>query len=141
MQCLACRADNTMLLMDVLRDDTIKVPVIEHQIYMCSACRHIARRLVFRRTQMPITHLPVTTTPVDTLWKGRVAAPRAWGNAVEKLRSGQTDLKQRGAAAKITAWTKAERRIGYQKSFQQAGLLRIGAGEFERGRGAVCFPV
>src|SRR5262249_45973773 len=47
------------LLMDVLRDDTIKVPVIEHQIYMCSACRHIARRLVFRRTQMPITHLPV----------------------------------------------------------------------------------
>src|SRR5262249_50232661 len=105
MQCLACVADNTMLLMDVLRDDTIKVPVIEHQIYMCSACRHIARRLVFRRTQMPITHLPVTTTPVDTLWKGRVAAPRAWGNAIEKLRSGQTDLKQRGAAAKITPRT------------------------------------
>jgi hypothetical protein len=85
-----------MLLMDVLRDDTIKVPVIEHQIYMCSACRHIARRLVFRRTQM-----------LDTLWKGRVAAPRVSGNAVEKLRSGQTDLEQRGAAAKITAWTKA----------------------------------
>src|SRR5215475_12280775 len=53
MQCLACRADNKMLLMDVLRDDTVKVPVIEHQIYMCSACRHIARRLVFRRTQNP----------------------------------------------------------------------------------------
>jgi hypothetical protein len=105
MQCLACRADNTMLLMDVLRDDTIKVPVIERQIYTCSACRHIAR------TQMPITHLPVTTTPVDTLWKGRVAAPRAWGNAVEKLRSGQTDLKQRGAAAKITAWTKAVEKV------------------------------
>jgi hypothetical protein len=53
MQCLACRADNKMLLMDVLRDDTMKVPVIERQIYMCSACRYIARRLVFRRTQMP----------------------------------------------------------------------------------------
>ena len=110
-QCLASRSDNKMLLMAVLRDDTIKVPVIEHQICMCSACRHIARRLVFRRTQMPITHLPVTTTPVDTLWKGRVAAPRAWGNAVEKLRSGQTDLKQRGAATKITAWTKAVEKV------------------------------
>ena len=33
MQCLGCRADNNMLLMDVLRDDTMKVPVIEHQIY------------------------------------------------------------------------------------------------------------
>jgi hypothetical protein len=44
------------------------------------------------------------------LWEGRVAAPRAWGNAVEKLRSRQTDLKQRGATAKITAWTKAARR-------------------------------
>src|SRR5262249_6684078 len=34
-----------------------------------------------------------------------------------------------------------ERRIGYQKSFQQAGLRRIGAGELERGRGAVCFRI
>ena len=32
MQCLGCRADNKMLLMDVLRVDTMKVPVIEHQI-------------------------------------------------------------------------------------------------------------
>src|SRR5262245_5236748 len=95
MQCLACRADNKMLLMDVLRDDTIKVPVIEHQIYMCSACRHIARRLVFRRTQMPITHLPATATPIDKLWKERVAAPRTWGNAVEKLHSRQIELKER----------------------------------------------
>jgi hypothetical protein len=96
-----------MLLMDVLRDDTIKVPVIERQIYMCSACRHIARRLVFRRTQMPITHLPATATPIDKLWKERVAAPRTWGNAVEKLRSRQIELKERAAAAKIAGWTKA----------------------------------
>jgi hypothetical protein len=39
MQCLACKATNKMLLMDVVRDDTMKVPVIEHQIYMCSSCR------------------------------------------------------------------------------------------------------
>jgi len=87
MQCLACRADNKMFLTDVLRDDTMKVPVIEHQIYMCSACRHIARRLVFKRAKMLITHLPVIATPIDKLWKERVAASRTWGNAIEKLRS------------------------------------------------------
>ena len=73
MQCLACGADNKMLLMDVVQDDTMKVPVIERQIYMCSACRHIAR------TQMPITHLPVIAVPIDKLWKERVVAPRTWG--------------------------------------------------------------
>src|SRR5262245_52485272 len=76
MQCLGCGADNKMLLMDVLRDDTMKVPVIEHQIYMCSACRHIARRLVFSRAKMPITQLPVIPISIDKLWKERVAAPR-----------------------------------------------------------------
>ena|SRR6516162_4977020 len=79
MQCLACGADNKMLLMDVVQDDTMKVPVIERQIYMCSACRHIARRLVFRRAKMPVTHLPVIAVPIDKLWKERVVAPRTWG--------------------------------------------------------------
>jgi hypothetical protein len=108
MQCRACRADNKMLLMDVLRDDTIKVPVIEHQIYMCSACRHIAWRLVFRRSQMPITHLPATARPID---KPRVAVPRTWGNVVENLRSRQIELKERAAAAKIAGWTKAVEKV------------------------------
>ena len=54
--------------------------------------------------------MPVITTPIDKLWKERVATPRAWGNAVE-LRSRQTDLKQRGAAAKITAWTKVVEKV------------------------------
>jgi len=79
MQCLGCRADNKMLLMDVLRVDTMKVPVIEHQIYMCSSCRHIARRLVFKRAKTPITHSPVIAVPVDKLWKERVVDPqRLW---------------------------------------------------------------
>jgi hypothetical protein len=111
MQCLACRADNKMLLMDVLRDDTMKVPVIERQIYMCSACRYIARRLVFRRAQMPITHLPAAATPIDKLWKEGIAAPRTWENAVEKLRSRQIELKERAAAAKIAGWTKAVEKV------------------------------
>ena len=116
MQCLACGADNKMLLMDVVQDDTMKVPVIERQIYMCSACRHIARRLVFRRAKMPVTHLPVIAVPIDKLWKERVVAPRTWGNAVEKLRSRQIDLKERTAAAKTAGWTKA-----VEKGPQQTG--------------------
>jgi len=35
MQCLGCGADNKMLLMDVLRDDTMKVPVIERILDTC----------------------------------------------------------------------------------------------------------
>jgi hypothetical protein len=127
MQCLACRADNKMLLTDVLQDDTMKVPVIEHQIYMCSACRHFARRLVFSRTQMPITHLPATATPIDKLWKERVAAPRTEGNAVEKLRSRQIELKERAAAAKIAGWTKAVEKLrAKQAAFaEQAAVARV----------------
>ena len=111
MQCLACRADNKMLLMDVVRDDNMKVPAFDHHIYRCSACRHIARRLVFSRAKMPTTHLPVITTPIDKPWKERVAAPSALGNAVEKLRSRQIDLKERAAAAKIAGWTKAVEKL------------------------------
>src|SRR5262245_47875320 len=58
-QCLSCRADNKMLLMDVFRDQSMKEPTIEHQIYMCSVCRHTTRRVEFKRNKMPITHLPV----------------------------------------------------------------------------------
>jgi hypothetical protein len=97
MQCLACGADNKMHLMDVARDDTVKVPVIERQIYMCSACRHIARRLVFRRAKMPTTHLPAIPVSIDKLWKERVVAPRTWANAVEKLRSKQAALAEQAA--------------------------------------------
>src|SRR5262249_36975632 len=109
MRCLGCGVDNKMLLMDVLRRDIMKAPVIEHQIYMCSACRHIARRLVFRRAEVPITHsLPIS---VDTLWKERVAAQGTRQNAVEKLRSRQIDIKERAAAAKIAGWTKAVEKV------------------------------
>ena len=113
MQCLACGADNKMLLMDVVQDDTMKVPVIERQIYMCSACRHIARRLVFRRAKMPTTHLPVIPTYINrqALEGARVVAPSTWGNAVERLRSRQIDLKERAAAAKIAGWTKAVEKV------------------------------
>jgi hypothetical protein len=101
MLCLACGADNKMLLMDVVRDDTMKVPAFDHNIYMCSACRHTARRLVFRRAKMPITHLPVIPIPIDKLWKERVAAPRTWENAVEKVRSKQAALAEQAVASRL----------------------------------------
>jgi hypothetical protein len=111
MQCKACRADNKILLVDVLRDDTMKVPVIERQIYMCSACRQIARRLVFRRAKMPITHLPAITTPAIELQKRHVVAPGSWEKVVEKLRRSQIELKERPAAAKTVGWTKAGEKV------------------------------
>ena len=123
MQCLACRADNKMLLIDVVADDTTKEPVIERKTYMCSECRHIARRLVFKRVKMPITHLPVIPIPIDKLWNGRVAAPRTWAKAVEKLRSRQIDLKKRTAAAKIAGWTTAVEKV----RSKQAGLAEQAA--------------
>jgi hypothetical protein len=107
MQCLSCRADNKMLLMDVLRDQSMKEPAIEHQIYMCSVCRHTTRRVGFKRIKMPITHLPAIPIPIEKFWKERGAVPRTWANAVEKLRKKQIELKERAAAEKIVGRAKA----------------------------------
>jgi hypothetical protein len=98
MQCLSCRSDNKMLLTDVLRDQSMKEPAIEHHIYMCSVCRHTTRRVLFSRIKIPITHLPAIPIPTEKLWKEPVAAPRTWATAVEKLRKKQIDLKERAAA-------------------------------------------
>jgi hypothetical protein len=111
MRCLACGATNKMLLVDVVRDDIIKVPAFEKKIFMCSECRHVTWRLAFSRAKMATTHLPVITTPPLNLQKERVAAPSAWGKAVETLRSRQIDLKERAAAAKTAAWTKAVEKL------------------------------
>jgi hypothetical protein len=87
-----------MLLIDVVRDNTMKAPAIERRRYMCSACRHMARRVVFSVPEKPITHLPVIPIPIEKLWNKRVAAPRNWANAVDKLCKKQIELKQRAAA-------------------------------------------
>jgi hypothetical protein len=110
MQCLACRADNKMFLVDVVRDDAMRVPVIERRTYICSQCRHIARRLAFSSTTMPIT-LPTISTPPVELQNGRIAAPSAWEKAVEAVRSKQMDFKERATAAKTTNWTNAVEKL------------------------------
>ena len=87
--------------MDVLRDDTMKVPAFEHQIYMCSACRHRARRLVFSRTKCLSLICRLWQRHPTDLWKGYVALPSTpGGKQFERLSSRQTDLKERAAAAK-----------------------------------------
>jgi hypothetical protein len=111
MQCLACGTKDKMLLVDVVRDDPMKAPAFERRIYMCSACRHRAWRLVFSRVKLPITHLPVVTTSTNNPWKGCVAAPSTWEKAVETLRNSQIDLKARAAAAKTATWTKAVEKL------------------------------
>jgi hypothetical protein len=93
MQCLACRADK-ILLVDVVRDDSMKVPVIECRTYMCSACRHIARRVVFSRVEKPIPCPAVIPTPIDKVCTAHVAGPSAWTKAVEKVRSKQAALAE-----------------------------------------------
>jgi hypothetical protein len=120
MRCLACGATNKMLLVDVVRDDTMKVPAFEKQIFMCSECRYITWRLVFRRAKMPSINLPVVNThpevPATKLQMAHAAAPSAWGKAVETLRSRQIDLKQRAAAAKTAGWTKAVEKVGSKQA-------------------------
>jgi hypothetical protein len=108
MQCLACGAK--MLLMDVVRDDTTKVPGLERHTFKCSACPQIARRVMFSRVKMPISNLPAIATPTNNPWKG-CAAPNAWSKAVETLRNRQIDLKERAAAAKTATWTKAVEKL------------------------------
>jgi hypothetical protein len=64
--------------------------------------------------------------PIDRLWKERVVAPRTWGNAVEKLRSRQIDLKERAAAAKTAGWTKAVENVRSKQAAlaeQQSGAI------------------
>ena len=113
MKCLACGAE--MLLMQVVKGDATRAPAFERRIFMCSACRHIARRLVFSRAKMPSTNLPVVIThpeaPATKLQMERVAAPSAWAKAVEKLGSRQTALKEGAAAAKTAVWTKAVEKL------------------------------
>jgi hypothetical protein len=141
MQCLGCGVDNKMLLMDVLRGDTMKVPVIEHQIYMCSACRHIARRLVFRRAEVPITHSPVTPISVDTLWKERVAAPEPGGTRSRSCAADRSTSKREQLQRRLLAGRKQLRRSAANKRLlrnrQPAPLQppwRARSQRFERGR-------
>ena len=109
MKCSACGAEMCLMQVDARSEPTSDV-AFERHTFKCSACRQMARRFVFSRGKMPVSHLPVITTATHNLWKG-VAAPNAWGKAIETLRSRQADLTERAAAAKTAGWTKAVERV------------------------------
>jgi hypothetical protein len=102
MRCLACGAE--MLLMEVVQDEAMRAPAFERRTFMCSACRQIARRLVFSRVTTS-ANVPVATSHPEAsaakLQMGQCAAlGAAWAKAVEKLSSRQTALKESAAAAR-----------------------------------------
>ena len=93
----------------------MKVPVIEHQIYICSACKHIARRLAFRRAEVPITHWPVTPISVDTLWKERIAARGTWRNGSRRCAADRSTSKREQQQRRLSAGRRQLRRSAASK--------------------------
>ena len=74
MLCLECGAE--MSLVQVAKDTTMFVRGYEHQTWQCSACSTVERRMSFNREK---------TT---------------WEKALERLRSAETNLKERTTAAR-----------------------------------------
>jgi hypothetical protein len=64
MRCVACDAE--MFLVNVVRDDTMKVLGFERHSFRCAKCRDIDRRLVFIKhgRQDDVEPLPVHTAPL-----------------------------------------------------------------------------
>jgi hypothetical protein len=63
MRCVGCGAE--MILVNVVRDDTMKILGFEHHSFRCVKCHDIDRRLVFIRhgRQDDLDPLPLHTAP------------------------------------------------------------------------------
>jgi hypothetical protein len=78
MRCMACGAE--MILMHVVRDETMPVPGFEHRTFMCSGCHDIERRLAFTRQDesrqdlIPV-HAAPPIVPAETAHADTIAAP------------------------------------------------------------------
>jgi hypothetical protein len=114
-----------MRLMEVIVGDAMRwAPAIERQIFKCSACPHVTRRLVFGA--LPISTSGAITRPQAGAIRVRTERPAepqfaaklnsrqprdvaatakasAWARAVEKLHSRQAALKGREVAVSPTA--------------------------------------
>ena len=90
MRCLSCNAE--MILIKVVKDETLMARGFEHHTYMCSACADIERRFVFNKhdsepelgaapsTAPPIVPASVQTQPAAT----RSLLRRVISNATSK---------------------------------------------------------
>jgi hypothetical protein len=104
-KCRACGAE--MRLIQVIVGDALRwAPSIERQIYKCSACPHVARRLVFGA--LPISSNAATTLPKAGAIRVRAQRP-AEPQLAAKLGSGQP--RDAAAAAKASAWARAVEKL------------------------------
>jgi hypothetical protein len=107
MRCIGCGEE--MRLARAVPDHTMMVAGYEHQTLECPACNAVERRLVFARPIGPLavepmglpTDAPSTTAAPEQ--SERSDLPRTWTRALERLRSQQSSLKERAAAAASTA--------------------------------------
>src|SRR3954453_13750381 len=100
MKCLACSAQ--MRLSEVRPDER---GGIERHTFRCSACAHMAKRVMLNRSRGPTTNLPTVIpakAPVLDAHNERPAAQSAWAKSIKKVNNKQAELKLRTAAT--TDW-------------------------------------
>jgi hypothetical protein len=123
MKCLACSAE--MRLTEVRPDER---GGIERHTFRCSACAHMAKRLMLNLSRVPTTHLPTVIppkAPVIDPHNGRPAAAQsAWSKSIEKVKNKQAELKLRAAAT--TDWGSVVEELSAALK-QQAGAARAEA--------------
>jgi hypothetical protein len=73
MRCLACGAN--MILVNVVRDDTMAVAGFEHRTFMCSECHDVERRLAFNKVGAQEAPTPLETAPPLTPPLAPISAP------------------------------------------------------------------
>jgi hypothetical protein len=103
MRCIGCGGE--MRLVRTVADHTMMVPGYEHQTLECPGCHVVERRLVFVRAIGPLAVEPMglpSNAPASTAapqQSERSDLSRTWTRALERLRSQQSALKERAAAA------------------------------------------
>jgi hypothetical protein len=118
MKFLACSAE--MRLTEVRPNER---GGIERHTFRCSACAHMAKRMMLNRSRVPTTNLPTVIppkAPVIHPRNGRPAAQSAWAESIEKANNKQAELKLRAAAT--TDWDSVVEKLSAALK-QQAGAV------------------
>src|SRR5262245_18970504 len=102
MRCRACGAETR--LMEVFVGDALRwTPSIERQIFKCSACPHVTRRLVFGA--LPISTGGAITHPQTDVIRVPTQSPSE-AQLAAKLSSNQP--RHVSATAKASTWARGE---------------------------------
>jgi hypothetical protein len=91
MRCMACGAE--MRVVQVVPDETLKVPGYEHHTLQCSGCNDVEQRLVFNResaarvaAEPAAESAAAPVLPATAETNERIAVPSAWKRAVAMFR-------------------------------------------------------